>query len=246
MATSNQQSGAGQKDRKVYIWAILLSVVPMYAAVILIQVAAGEEPFTMEGFFAFLTINGAVSLTVIYLLQRYLLGERFKDLSFEAGKWWQDVLSIIFLTFVSLVVLPFIIQPVLDLLPPQEMSDLENLFTGLAENWWVAALFIGPVLMLGVGFEEISRAFFLKHAWKAGPSRVAQWFNILLSALVFGLAHLYQGPTGIVRTAIYGLVMAVYYRFFGRLWPMVVSHYLHDAIQFVMVIVMIRGGMVVF
>jgi len=218
----------------------------MYAAVILVQVAAGEEPFTMEGFFAFLTINGAVSLTVIYLLQRYLLGERFRDLSFKAGRWWQDALAGILLTLVTLVLLPIVTQPLLNLLPPQEMSDLENLFTGLAESWWVAALFIGPVLLLGVGFEEVSRAFFLKHVWKVGPSRIAQWTNILLSALVFGLAHLYQGPTGIVRTAIYGLVMGIYYRFFGRLWPMVASHYLHDAIQFVMVIVMIRGGMVEF
>jgi membrane protease YdiL (CAAX protease family) len=212
----------------------------------LIQLAAGEKAFTMEGFFAFLTINGAVSLTVIYLLQRYLLGDRFRDLSLKTGKWWQDVLASILLTVVTLALLPILTQPVLDLLPPQEMSDLDNLFTGLAESWWVAALFIGPVLLLGVGFEEVSRAFFLKYAWKAEPSRVAQWANILLSALVFGLAHLYQGPAGIVKTATYGLVMGVYYRFSGRLWPMVASHYLHDAIQFVMVITMIRAGAIEF
>lgn len=243
MATSDQQPGTRQKDRKVRILAIFLSIVPMYAVVILIQVAAGEEPFTMEGFFGFLTINGVISLTVIYLLQRYLLGEKFRDLNLKKGKWWQDFLASIILVIVTLVLLPIIIQPVLNLLPPQEMSDLENLFSGLAESWWLAALFIGPVLLVGVGFEEVSRAFFLKQAWQAGPSRAAQWINIILSATVFGLAHLYQGPAGIVKTGIYGLVMGIYYRFSGRLLPMVVSHYLHDAIQFVMVIIMIRSGM---
>ena len=119
MATLEQPSGAGRQDRKVYLWAILLSVVPMYAAVILIQLAAGDKAFTMEGFFAFLTINGSVSLTVIYLLQRYLLGDRFRELSLKTGKWWQDVLASILLTVVTLVLLPILTQPVLDLLPPQ-------------------------------------------------------------------------------------------------------------------------------
>jgi membrane protease YdiL (CAAX protease family) len=70
------------------------------------------------------------------------------------------------------------------------------------------------------------------------------WVAIVLSAVVFGLAHLYQGVAGVVSTAFYGLLMAVYYRFIGRLLPMVIAHYLHDAIQFVMLIVLIRNGVI--
>lgn len=196
----------------------------------------------MGGFITFLTLNGVISLTVIYLLQRYMFGEHLRDLNLKQGKWWQDVLTIIVIVIITLGVLPFLTDPLTILLPPQDTSDLENLVIGLAENLWYAVLFIGPVLFLSVGFEEVTRVFFLNRAWKAWSSMVDQWINVVISALVFAFAHWYQGPAGILTAGIYGLVMAIYYRFFGRLFPMVVAHYLHNAIQFVFVIIMIRNG----
>ena len=56
---------------------------------------------------------------------------------------------------------------------------------------------------------------------------------------------MYQGWAGAVNACVYGLVMAVYYRFRGRVVPMVAAHYLHDAIQFVMLLVLIRTGTIV-
>ena len=36
--------------------------------------------------------------------------------------------------------------------------------------------------------------------------------------------------------------MAIYYLAFGRVWPMVISHYIHDAMQFVMIVTLIQRG----
>ena len=69
---------------------------------------------------------------------------------------------------------------------------------------------------------------------------------MVLSAVLFGLIHLYQGPAGMVDTAINGLVLAVYYLIFGRVLPMIISHYLYDAIQIVAIVTLIRRGVIQF
>ncbi|MGH7725486.1 MAG: CPBP family intramembrane glutamic endopeptidase [Candidatus Eiseniibacteriota bacterium] len=54
---------------------------------------------------------------------------------------------------------------------------------------------------------------------------------VVASTLVFGLAHAYQGPTGIVRTGLVGLLMAGLAVFTGSLWAPIVVHALVDWIQ---------------
>ena len=45
-----------------------------------------------------------------------------------------------------------------------------------------------------------------------------------------------------MSTEIYGFVMAVYYLRIGRVAPTILAHYLHDAIQFVIIILLIWAG----
>jgi hypothetical protein len=40
------------------------------------------------------------------------------------------------------------------------------------------------------------------------------------------------------------LILAVYYLISGRAFPLVLSHHLHDAIQFVMIVMLIRSGVI--
>jgi membrane protease YdiL (CAAX protease family) len=104
---------------------------------------------------------------------------------------------------------------------------------------------MGPVLWIGAaGFEELTRVFLLSRVWRIWFAKGWRWFGVVLSAVLFGLSHLYQGPAGIVDTAINGSVLAVYYLVFGRIFPMIISHYLYDAIQFVMIVMLIRRGVI--
>ncbi len=54
------------------------------------------------------------------------------------------------------------------------------------------------------------------------------WPAVVLSALAFGLAHAYQGPTGIAKTAGVGLVMALLTVLSGSIFPAVVLHVVID------------------
>ncbi|MBL8514270.1 MAG: CPBP family intramembrane metalloprotease, partial [Betaproteobacteria bacterium] len=50
------------------------------------------------------------------------------------------------------------------------------------------------------------------------------WGGVLLSSAIFGIAHAYQGRTGVLRTAIVGLMVAVLFVVSGSLWLAIVLH----------------------
>lgn len=60
--------------------------------------------------------------------------------------------------------------------------------------------------------------------------------------MLFGPARLYQEPGGIANTALSGLSLASIDLRFGRIWPLIISRYSHDALQIVLVAHLIRSG----
>lgn len=64
-----------------------------------------------------------------------------------------------------------------------------------------------------------------------GARRGAGLLAAAVQALVFGLAHAYQGPTGIVVTGSLGLVFGLLYLRTKSLWPLVIAHGLIDTLS---------------
>jgi len=91
---------------------------------------------------------------------------------------------------------------------------------------------MGPMLIIGAGvFEELTRVFLLTRLWNISSNKVWKGMAGILSAVLFGLIHIYQGPAGVIMTGISGLIMAIYYLYFGRVTAMMIAHYLHDGFQ---------------
>lgn len=57
------------------------------------------------------------------------------------------------------------------------------------------------------------------------------WTAILLSSLVFGLGHAYQGPGGILRTSVVGLLLALVVALTGSLFVAMIAHVAIDLAQ---------------
>ena len=53
---------------------------------------------------------------------------------------------------------------------------------------------------------------------------IGWWQAAVASSVLFGIGHTYQGPAGVLKTTIVGLVMAALYRYSGSLWPSIVLH----------------------
>lgn len=92
----------------------------------------------------------------------------------------------------------------------------------LALSWTVAAfgeeLAFRIVLMRGIAFA-------------LGDSRRAFGIALIAQAVVFGLIHAYQGPTGIVETSINGLIFGgLTLAARGSIWPAALAHGLSNTI----------------
>jgi membrane protease YdiL (CAAX protease family) len=73
----------------------------------------------------------------------------------------------------------------------------------------------------GVCEEFIYRGFAMAALSKAG---VPLWLVVILSSLLFGLAHAYQGRSGIVSTGIFGVLLAIGKVWLGSLVPIMMWH----------------------
>lgn len=81
--------------------------------------------------------------------------------------------------------------------------------------------------------EEISyRGYLLNRVADLGShSRTALVIGLLWSSVMFGFAHWYQGPAGIVSSAVTGMVFGGAYLLTGRnLWVAILAHGLSDSL----------------
>lgn len=101
-------------------------------------------------------------------------------------------------------------------------GSLPALLGLLAIAWTTAAL----------GEELLFRGF-LQGRLQAllGPRRGAGLLAAAAQGLVFGLAHAYQGATGILVTGCLGLVFGLLYLRTKSLWPLVIAHGLIDTLS---------------
>lgn len=79
----------------------------------------------------------------------------------------------------------------------------------------------------GVVEEVLYRGFLLWYLAQFMPL----WAAVLLSSLIFGLGHSYQGANGVLRTGLAGLAFAGLYVMTGSIWLPILGHALLDVLQ---------------
>jgi membrane protease YdiL (CAAX protease family) len=222
------------KSRKsAQLMAAVLGVLPLYWALIVLQIR-GDQTVSLQGFIFYLAVISPLSLALILFLLRYLCGESPRHLNLKAGNVSGDLLGTLVLSVV-IVVASVTSTSLLSRLLPGSASNpsVRNLFIELAGNPKLLALFVGPLLLLGAASEEVARTFLLSRLWKVWLSTVGKSAAVVISAGLFGLVHLYQGPVHALWTGILGLIMALHYVRFGRVLPLVLAHYVTNALQIV-------------
>ncbi len=79
----------------------------------------------------------------------------------------------------------------------------------------------------GICEEVLYRGFLIRYL-SNGPWHVGLWIALAVASISFGLAHGYQGLTGIIGTAVLGAVMALIFFSTGSLWLPMALHALID------------------
>ena len=93
---------------------------------------------------------------------------------------------------------------------------------------WTEAAFIEEMFFRGYLLNRITDV--------AGRERIGIMIALIGSALVFGVAHAYQGITGVVDTALAGLVLGTVYLLGRRnLWLPILAHGVIDTVGFLLI-----------
>ena len=102
--------------------------------------------------------------------------------------------------------------------------------SGLSGAWWTVPVLALAALKNGLLEEVVVVGYLVERLETIGWSgrRV-----VVLSAVLRGCYHLYQGVGPGIGNLVMGLVMAGYYRRTRRTWPLVVAHSLLDVVAFV-------------
>jgi membrane protease YdiL (CAAX protease family) len=230
--SSGHLSKPWQSRAWVQLLAVTLGPLPVYA-MLSAKGLLSDQPYSPRDFILYSTVISGPIIIVLLLLFRYLCGEKPRGLNLKPGTWKSDLLAAGILSVVTLGANIVSTGLLSELLPAPPNTGVINLFGWLHQNPGMLALFLGVLLWIGVAQEELTRVFLLNRLWKVWSSPAMKWGTILFAAILFGVSHAWQGPTRIVCAGIYGLIMGLYYLRFGRVAPMIISHYATNALQVV-------------
>ena len=100
----------------------------------------------------------------------------------------------------------------------------------LGDTWWRIPVLLAVAFANGWAEEVIVVAFLMTRLRQLGLSPTVV---VVLSSLLRGAYHLYQGFGAGVGNMAMGLVFGYTWQRTGRLWPLIVAHGLIDAVAFV-------------
>ncbi|MDU0479165.1 type II CAAX endopeptidase family protein [Staphylococcus chromogenes] len=97
-------------------------------------------------------------------------------------------------------------------------------------GWWAPLVLLVWSFANAFGEEFVVVGWFMKRLEALGFS---SWAVLACSAVLRGSYHLYQGISAGFGNIIMGLVFGYYFQRTGRVWPLVLAHFLIDAVAFV-------------
>lgn len=106
-------------------------------------------------------------------------------------------------------------------------ASLGDLVHFLPQDDGELRVFFGLSASAGIVEEIVYRGFLI---WCLALM-MPLWAAVVISSVAFGLAHTYQGPSGVLRTGIAGLALGVLYVVSGSIWLPILAHFLMDALQ---------------
>jgi membrane protease YdiL (CAAX protease family) len=187
--------------------------------VIVLLVLGLTAGFPQEG------VIGAFLIAIIVPLVTRKQGS-YRDMGFRSPESWSKLLGrtlaygiVIQIAFVVLV------EPLLSKLTG-ETVDI-SVFEGVRGNFRNFLLMLALGWGVGGFLEEMTFRGFVtgRVRWLLGSGVAATWTGVLAAAVPFGIAHMYQGITGMLATGLIGFILGVVYVRHGfNLWYSIFTH----------------------
>jgi membrane protease YdiL (CAAX protease family) len=171
-------------------------------------------------FFIVSSLRVAMPVLVIMALS----GDSWRSFGIVRPRWIVDALGACAIWFIASGARYFI----LSLLPPSMLHGLASAHTlHQARHEGIAGFFLLVVAEGANGFAEelVMRAYLITRLQRLLSST---WLAVVVTTALFASYHAYLGPVGVFSAAAGGLVYAISFCWFRRLWPLCVAHAVHD------------------
>jgi len=116
-----------------------------------------------------------------------------------------------------------------------ETSDM-SAYNYISGNFGMLLLsLVGVYIVSSFGEEIVYRAFLINRISDLGPkTKTTRILAVLISSIIFGLAHYSWGPMGIIQTTFMGLALGYSYIYLKRrIWVLIIAHAYMDTILMV-------------
>ncbi len=191
----------------------------------------------MQASLYILTVGVFTFLLVYYLLK--LTNENFGSLGFNKNKLGKQIFIGALFGIGIFALETFLISPVLESLLPNAAAEGENIKYLFSKLYYIPILlFMG--IFKGGFLEEIWRIFVLTRFEKAFKT-AGLIFALIFFSVMFGLGHAYQGTSGIISTAILGLLDGLVYLRKRNAMEAVTAHAVFDLIAMTLGFILYYG-----
>jgi membrane protease YdiL (CAAX protease family) len=165
--------------------------------------------------------------------------QSWADVGLKKSSNFKRVFLMAVVSTVVLIPLTYALRYIVTSITHQQ-PDLEE-FKVLEGNLTALALGLVVVWIFGAFAEEMFfRGFLMNSFYKLFPDSLtdrAKWaLSLLMTSVLVGIGHVYQGITGMILTGIIGFCFGLIYLNSKRnLWPSIFTHGLYDTVALVMV-----------
>jgi membrane protease YdiL (CAAX protease family) len=167
-----------------------------------------------------------ITLPVLTLALRWR-GQNWSDLGLHRPANWMTFVKQVVYGFITMRVLAYAIRHLI-IAPLHLQSHGFPALQGNVAGFTTLMIYV----VFGVGLtEELSFRGFLQNTFLRafGGGRAGQYAAVILTGLIFGLAHRAWGAGGMVYAALLGTFLGSIYVWTGNLWVPVILHSLFDA-----------------
>lgn len=156
--------------------------------------------------------NGAVVAMLIALTSLIVALKRgsFRDIGFrKPDNWMKTIIIALILAVVIQSLYSILIDPLIEKLTGEPI-DYDN-FNDMRGNWLLFGLWLAIGWVIGGFVEEITfRGYMMTRIRRVvGENGAGTVIALFLTAIPFGLAHMYQGWSGVISTGSFGFIFGI-------------------------------------
>jgi membrane protease YdiL (CAAX protease family) len=223
--------------------AILLEIavvfVPLYVLLFISNRLGGDDFLPLGGGLSLLggpLVNlGLVVTIAIFWVVSKIRGSTWSDFGLARPKSWGGTILMGIGVTLGIVVSFVLLASLIQLVFPTPQVDnsrfdilrgnLPNLILNVVAAWFTAA-FLEELLWRGYLMNRLVDL-------QGKTTKLAWAISLVVSAVIFGLGHTYQGLGGVIKITAAGLLFGAAFLIVRRnLWPVIIAHALLDTISF--------------